>query len=918
MKLPFRVRRTADVRPTQALVIPGRDGAAVLKLCAQMGIDTPRIFAVADGFLIRLSQSVDKPVAGAMRLGELAPNLLLPIDAELVPALLADEADVLGRRRGLVFLPEGRVLEFAPAEPIPLAAFVKIGGLRRGGWQPLPEPPSLADRVSEITYHRPDDVPDVIIESGGDGIAEEEPRPDDASLPKKILGNSAMGVGKALRWLGNALHLQGLANLGGKLMAGGLALVPRLSETVMGKQEACLRELLEDFRKGNIEKALRRALPLGDAGTRGAVPHQGTQLPRHNLGYSLGNILGGWGPASLWYTPDELFRELQREYRKQAEAAVQRGDYRRAAFIYGKLLCDYAMAAVVLAQGGHHHDAAVLYLKRLGDYLAAAREFEAAGELDEALRLYRQRREHVGAGDLLRRLGEDDLAVAEYKRAADLLVANGQGHCQAGELILTKAERPDLAAEYFTAGWGARPAGSAVPCARHLAKLHAQNADNASLLRLTEEAQDYFQAPGNEVLAGEFCNEVARLAERANLAPIREELRDRCLRTLAHKLRQGWDNMGQLAALLFEPGAVWGASLVSDAHFAAQTARQRRAPWISAYNVSTIVIQGRIPVVRSVVQAPETGDIFLGYESGEIACFSPRLGEVRFLRPHPGPVHSLAVDVAGTSLVALRAATEGVPQNVSCYTRLDQWQLTESRELELQQGYWLCPTLARTRDLMAGLFDGGNGELRFLRLPRLLPEGSITLTEDYPVIGIPLVVREWHSPMLEPFKIGSIQSAACLFFDGREMCYVAQVRSKGPSTQRVPCGIPWQQASSSLDVTPLSWLSTGPGRLEIVGIGAEGALSWLDLEFREGELIKTTARSAAGPFRAAALIRSGVIAAVAADAIVWLRVGAGGTQEQLRQRIALADVIACFRSRDTLELIVISGNGTLARVRQAV
>src|SRR5439155_7378722 len=141
--------------------------------------------------------------------------------------------------------------------------------------------------------------------------------------------------------------------------------------------------------------------------------------------------------------PAELQRELEREYRKQAEAATRRGDYRRAAFIYGKLLGDYRMAAAVLAQGGLHHDAAVIYLKRLEDHLSAAREFEAAGDVDRALELFRQRGDHVRAGDLLRRMGEEELALAEYREAASLL-AQSQGHFQAGELLLTKAQRPDL------------------------------------------------------------------------------------------------------------------------------------------------------------------------------------------------------------------------------------------------------------------------------------------------------------------------------------------------------------------------------------------------------------------------------------------------------------------------------------------
>ena len=113
-------------------------------------------------------------------------------------------------------------------------------------------------------------------------------------------------------------------------------------------------------------------------------------------------------------------------------------------------------------------------------------------------------------------------------------------------------------------------------------------------------------------------------------------------------------------------------------------------------------------------------------------------------------------------------------------------------------------------------------------------------------------------------------------------------------------------------------MSKEADRFEIVGIGAEGVLCWLDLEFQAGHLINTTSKSAAGPFRAAALVRPGVIAAVANDGIVWLRAGPSGIKEQLRQRLSLPDIVACFPNQDTQELIIIGGNGSIARVRLAV
>lgn len=110
-------------------------------------------------------------------------------------------------------------------------------------------------------------------------------------------------------------------------------------------------------------------------------------------GNSLFDLLGGpsrGGPVGIWRAQPDLMEELRREYRRAAEVAIRNGDFRRAAYIHGKLLGDDRLAAQALQQGGLHHDAAILYLKKLNDRAAAAKAFEAAGMVDPALALYRE------------------------------------------------------------------------------------------------------------------------------------------------------------------------------------------------------------------------------------------------------------------------------------------------------------------------------------------------------------------------------------------------------------------------------------------------------------------------------------------------------------------------------------------------
>src|SRR5262249_6703652 len=158
-------------------------------------------------------------------------------------------------------------------------------------------------------------------------------------------------------------------------------------------------------------------------------------------------------------------------------------------------------AAAALERGGLHHDAAILYLQMLGDAAAAARAFEAAGEIDRALDLYVLGNDFVMAGDLLTRAGEPERALEHYRRAAAAASARGD-FLPAGEVLLQRAKRPDLAEVYFRAGWDMR-SGSAVSqgCLLHLLDLYARLSHPADLLELTsliDQADNFFGQSGTD------------------------------------------------------------------------------------------------------------------------------------------------------------------------------------------------------------------------------------------------------------------------------------------------------------------------------------------------------------------------------------------------------------------------------------
>src|SRR5262249_31930706 len=137
----------------------------------------------------------------------------------------------------------------------------------------------------------------------------------------------------------------------------------------------------------------------------------------------------------------------------------------------------------------------------LGDLVLAAKEWEAAGEFDRAIHLYRKAADYASAGDLLRRIGEEDRAVLEYQLAAAKLLESGPKHYEAGELLRVRPQRPDLARDYYEKGWRLRPSGSALLCATQLVQQHADVAETEPFLSVLTEAEEYLAGSDPESTA---------------------------------------------------------------------------------------------------------------------------------------------------------------------------------------------------------------------------------------------------------------------------------------------------------------------------------------------------------------------------------------------------------------------------------
>jgi tetratricopeptide (TPR) repeat protein len=663
-----------------------------------------------------------------------------------------------------------------------------------------------------------------------------------------------------------------------------------------------LRELLRQFREGKVEDALRRALPLGPESGRGSNVAQDANLPQHNLGYRLGDYLGARAAGSLWLGGGSVYDDLHLEYRKAANAAEQRGDFLRAAVIWGKLLRDWGRMAALLARAGLHHDSALVYLEMLHDPLQAAREFEAAGEFDRALEVYAQRGEHALAGDLLRRIGEPERAIAEYLKAADQ-EASRRNHVMAARLLSTRAGRPDLAEPYLVAGWRTRPGIEANHCLLELLEWYTHQGDLERLRALVGEAEVSFAAPGDDYHAGLFFNRLARLARHEKLAGASGEFTDRALVGLATKLgergREG-DRGAGMVSMLFGSSGEWEPALVRDAEVAL-----RAQPKVNVSRQALRRLATHRAELTAACMAGQTGDLFLGFADGNFLHFHVASGRVTALKSQGSPLVGLSCDERGSLVVFVLAL--GKEYSLQSYRLSNPPQM---REVWRGSPPGLIPRLTHVGGSTAPLFGFWDGKWLEYRG------------------GMDLCLQSVH-PQCPEFEAAIVlgetttDSLVCssVLFEGDTVSF----RNSPKASRTVTIGVsrtnerrlPWvMNASGKPGLSCLSWLLEQKATLEIVTLTDDEGLGWARLKLFPGDgVIEASAQTSPGVrFLCTALVGPGQIAGVHAGGVGWFRVETRKLQQHAQTNADLGDAVACFTSVLTGELLVLFAQGDLGRI----
>lgn len=203
----------------------------------------------------------------------------------------------------------------------------------------------------------------------------------------------------------------------------------------------------------NPEEALKYAIPLDpDSTGRGGSNPALLSLQKRWFDFSLfgmGATGGGSGTAVL---PDEAFRQLQAQYQQTAQELVRQREYKKAAFIYMKLLKDYHAAAQTLEAGGFYQEAGTIYLKYCENKSKAAACFEKGNLVAQAIELYEEMLQHEKAGDLYSLLHQTVAAQRCYQKVADGYTQNNQ-YIKASLVYKNKMNNQEASQQLLLKGW---------------------------------------------------------------------------------------------------------------------------------------------------------------------------------------------------------------------------------------------------------------------------------------------------------------------------------------------------------------------------------------------------------------------------------------------------------------------------------
>lgn len=219
-------------------------------------------------------------------------------------------------------------------------------------------------------------------------------------------------------------------------LASKLTRINAFGELVGRMHAGYLARMMEMFEQGNLDEALRHAIPLKDPRSDELLPSGPRTLrlpePRSSLNISS---RGGPTPTSAIGLREDLFSTLRRMYRRAFERLEREQRIEEAAFVLAELLEASEEAVAFLEKHGKFELAAKLAESRNLEPGLIVRQYFLAGDIQRAVMIARNRgvfadavhrlsskKEHRAQAEALRVLWAQSLAAAgEYGAAVDTI-----------------------------------------------------------------------------------------------------------------------------------------------------------------------------------------------------------------------------------------------------------------------------------------------------------------------------------------------------------------------------------------------------------------------------------------------------------------------------------------------------------------
>jgi hypothetical protein len=120
---------------------------------------------------------------------------------------------------------------------------------------------------------------------------------------------------------------------------------------------------------------------------------------------------------------------------------------------------------------------------------------------------------------------------------------------------------------------------------------------------------------------------------------------------------------------------------------------------------------------------------------------------------------------------------------------------------------------------------------------------------------------------------------------------------------------------SNLRVPAVAWFQRDDRHLEMAGLRSPGVVRWSLVQYGGNRFFRSlSCVSGADGYRAATIVRAGLVAAVRDEGVDWLRCTSKGFVRMHTTKTSAPPVEACFPSHATRELIVVSADGAITRV----